>query len=226
MFLATKCEPRLAKLKLLRDIGFKHLELYTSREWITPEVIDRALSFPFEYVVHAPIDYFDESVVKFAREIGAKGINTHKTITDEQLYKMIVLAHKHDLFVTLENEGTAQKVPTFGSIINLQDWIKAKERFPGLKLCIDVEHAKIKEVYPEIFTFASDIKHIHLSGYINDEIGHERPVYENHEQTLEVIKLLKLIGYEGFVVCEHDVEFHTRAIWERTFNDYVALFEE
>jgi sugar phosphate isomerase/epimerase len=116
-------------------------------------------------------------------------------------------------------------IKTYDPIRSAGDFRRLKEKIPNVRLCIDVEHAIIRKEYPEfIHGCCSDIGHIHMCGFTGGP--HHRPVYENMPLMVEIVTMLKECDYQGFIVCEHDVEFHTIEIWKKTLEECSPLFGE
>jgi sugar phosphate isomerase/epimerase len=239
MKLATKVEPNKTKLDTLARIGWKNLEIWTD-EGIIENIGATSLlnEYDFEYAVHSPTDYFDMTVVDFASYIGARVINTHKIVPNEDLARYVAYAKSKDITVTVENEafpeshhlkdGTVLQtiVPDrYDPIRSAGDFKRLQEEVPHVKLCIDVEHALIRKEWPAILhgvVVNQDVGHIHLCGFAGG--AHHQPVYENMGLVDQVSGLLRASGYQGFVICEHDIEFHTEEIWTETLERCGPLF--
>jgi sugar phosphate isomerase/epimerase len=238
MRLAAKTEPSEKKLVDIQEAGFQCVEVYTDRKIIEqPANVGLLNSFAFDYVVHAPWDYIDRKVIDFAIQIGAEIVNTHKVIDNNVLIELVQYADEHGLTITVENEAWPEShhldddgkpLRTLKSIDPIRsggDFIRLQELIPNIGLCVDVEHAIIRREYPTIMTTcASCLKHVHLCGYNGGK--HHRPVYENINLITEVAQVLKQCKYEGFIVCEHETEFHTLEIWKRTLKECAHLFGE
>lgn len=236
MKFATKIEPDQKKLDILSQIGWKYLEIYTNRFYIdSTEVVSLLKKYSFEYVVHSPTDYFDKSVIEFASKIKAKVVNTHKIVDDKELARLVALAKTKHISITVENEAFPEShhlddegkmlptIKTYDPIRSGGDFLRLRERVPRVKLCVDVEHAMIRKEYPGIIDSCYEfLGHIHLCGFKGGP--HHRPIYENMELVQHIATLLRKYEYKGFVVCEHDVEFHTPKIWEKTLKECKDLF--
>lgn len=240
MKLAAKVEPSPAKIEILAELGWQHVEIYTSQAFLAASGsagLLRAYIGQMDYVVHAPTDYFDESVIGFAKEIQASLINTHKIVTNSRLQELVDLASSSGITVTVENEAFPESHhldkhgnPLFVScsydpIRSCGDFRRLVEEIPQVRLCVDVEHAMIRKEYPDIISGCCEyLGHIHMCGFTGGR--HHMPVYNNMALMKEVAAMLRDCDYEGFVVCEHDVEFHTREVWKRTLEECAPLFEE
>ena len=236
MKFATKVEPNSKKLDTLDKIGWKYLEIYTSRSFIESwGAMVLLKSYGFEYVVHSPTDYFDKSVIDFASRIGARLINTHKIIEDNALADLVALAKVRGITVTVETEAFPEShhldddgkqlptIQTYDPIRSGGDFLRLQEKIPDLRLCVDIEHAMIRKEYPSIIDSCYEsLGHIHLCGFKGGP--HHRPIYENMELVQHLATLLRKYKYQGFIVCEHDVEFHTIEVWEKTLKECASLF--
>jgi len=239
MKLATKIEPNLNKLDILTSIGWRYLEIYTNRSVIeSPLMIGLLLSYPeIEYVVHAPTDYFDKSVIDFAHQINAKLINTHKILSNDDLKKLTSYAKKKGITITVENESFPEShhldkhgnllptVKTYDPIRSAGDFHRLVEEIPDIRLCIDVEHALIRKEYPSILDSCYELLgHIHLCGFNGGE--HHRPVYENMQLVQHLATTLRKYKYHGFIVCEHSLKQQTLEVWKKTLEECASLFGE
>ncbi len=238
MKLATKTEPNKWKLDTLESIGWKNLEIYTNYDIIeNPGTLSLLHDYDFSYAVHAPTDYFDMTVVDFARNIGAEIINTHKIIENDVLASLVAYAKKFDIRVTVENEAFPTShhldkegnqfapVERYDPICSNGDWRRLQEEIPDVRLCIDVEHAIIRREWPDFIDCADDLGHLHICGYTGG--AHHRPVYENIELAQQTAMYLNYCSpYQGFVVCEHDIEFHTEEVWTKTLEMCTPIFED
>jgi len=237
MKLATKIEPSVEKLDSLFEVGFQYLEIYTNRKTIDSQIaVDLLTSYPFQYAVHSPVDYFDETVVDFAYRVGATTINTHKIITNERLSELVQYAAQRKIAVTVENEAFPEShhldddgnqlpgIKTYDPVRSGGDFWRLERAVPGVKLCIDIEHAMIRDEFPSMLDSCSRfLGHIHLCGYIAGG-KHHQPVYNNMTLVEIVVKMLRGYHYTGFVVCEHDLDFHTKEIWAKTLEKCNPLF--
>jgi len=237
MKFAAKVEPNFKKLNVLSEIGWKYLEIFTSHKFINDDVVQLLKNYKFEYVVHAPTDYFDKSIVDFADNIGAKLINTHKIIEDDVLVGLVAKAKAKGIVVSIENEAfpeshhlddngkTLPTILTYSPIRSGGDFLRLQEKVPDIKLCVDVEHAIIRKEYPSVIDSCYEsLGHIHLCGFNGGP--HHRPIYENMELMQHTARLLRKCKYKGFVVAEHDIEFHTLEVWEKTLKECASLFGE
>jgi sugar phosphate isomerase/epimerase len=238
MKLAAKTEPNEKKLVDIQEAGFWNVEIYTDKNIIEdPASIDLLNSFTFNYVVHAPWNYIDNGVVDFALGIGVETINTHKIVDNDVLAKVVEYARERNITITIENEAYPEShhldddgnpLRTLKSLDPIRsggDFIRLQELIPNIRLCIDIEHALIRREYPTIIrACAQHLKHVHLCGYTGGK--HHQPVYENVNLVKEVAAILKDCNYSGFVVCEHDVDYHTPEVWKRTLEECAPLFGE
>jgi len=236
MKFATKIEPNFEKLDILARMGWKHLEIYTNRFFIEKVgILSLLKSYKFEYVVHSPTDYFDESVIDFASRIGAKLINTHKIIEDNLLDKLVTKAKAKGIVVSIENEAFPEShhldddgkqlptIQTYSPIRSGGDFLRLQEKIPDVRLCVDIEHAMIRKEYPSIIDSCyALLGHIHLCGFTGGP--HHRPIYENMELVQHLATLLKKYEYKGFIVAEHNLEFHTPEVWGKTLKECASLF--
>lgn len=240
MKLATKVEPNKTKLDALAQIGWKSLEIWTNESIIeSVGALSLLGQYDFNYAVHSPTDYFDNTVVDFASHIGAKVINTHKILPNEDLARCVAYAKSKGITVTVENEAFPEShhlkngevlktvAPNrYDPVRSAGDFQRLKEAIPDVKLCIDVEHALIRKEWPAMLygvEVDKDIGHIHLCGFTGG--AHHQPVYENVELVEEVHRILHIGEYEGFVICEHDTEFHNEEVWGKTLEMFGPLFE-
>lgn len=237
MKIATKTEPNREKLAQLWDIGFRHIEVYTDQEIIEDPESTRILKeFNFEYVVHAPTDHFDMDVLDFANEIGSSTINTHKILTHRRLQELVDAAARVHIMVTVENDSH----PATHQIVNREyivwpadplcsvaDANRLLETVPGVMLCFDIEHAYLRgEYYDWVESLINTqsgrlvgIGHVHLTGYDHTSPkGYHRPVQESPHLVEDTIYYLARAGYKGFLMCEHDMQFHTPEIWKAAFD--------
>ena len=229
--IAAKTEPNFENLQILYKLGYENVEIFTDNNIITDKYsISLLKNFPFEYVVHAPCDTFDQYTLDFATEIGAKLINTHKVVTNDWLNVLTKKAKENDIIVTVENEGfpstkenTEEEIKTYGAIRSAGNFKQLKERVPDIYLCCDIEHACIKKEYPwMLYACKDNLKHIHLSGWSDKKRRYHQPVYRNEKLLTEVLTMLSIIDYDGFVVCEHATRYNIPYIWREeleTIND-------
>lgn len=237
MKLATKIEPNKVKLDTLARVGWKNLEIWTDERIIeSVGAISLLGQYNFNYAVHSPTDYFDNTIVDFASHIGAQVINTHKILPNEDLARCVAYAKSKGITVTVENEAFPEshhlkngKVlqtvapDRYDPVRSAGDFHRLKEVIPDVRLCIDVEHALIRKEWPAIlYGTNEDIGHIHLCGFTGG--AHHQPVYENMELVEEVHRMLHRYGYDGFVVCEHGTEFHNEQVWAETLERCGPLF--
>lgn len=238
MKLATKVEPNKTKLDALARIGWKNLEIWTNYDVIeSVGAISLLNQYDFNYAVHSPTDYFDNTVVDFASHIGAVTINTHKILPNESLAKCVAYAKSKGIAVTVENEAFPEShhlkngevlqtvaPDRYDPVRSAGDFLRLREAVPGVKICIDVEHAMIRKEWPAILrdTLPGDVGHIHLCGYQGG--AHHQPVFENMILARQVQAALKQKEYQGFVICEHDTEFHTEEIWTETLERLTPIF--
>lgn len=237
MKLATKVEPNIEKLDSLFEVGFQYLEIYTNRKVVDSQTaVDLLISYPFHYAVHSPVDYFDETVINFAHRVGAKTINTHKIVTNERLFELVQYATQRGITITVENEAFPEShhldkngnqlptIKTYDPIRSGGDFWRLQRKVPSVKLCIDVEHAMIRDEFPSILESCSRfLGHVHLCGYVAGG-KHHQPVYNNMTLVEIVVKMLRGCIYTGFVVCEHDTIFHTKEVWAKTLKECNPLF--
>jgi sugar phosphate isomerase/epimerase len=238
MKLAAKTEPNEKKLIDIQEAGFRNVEIYTDKNIIEDPASASLLNlFMLNYVVHAPWDYIDSRVIDFALSVGAKTINTHKIVDNDVLADVVKYAWERNIAITVENEAWPEShhldddgkpLRTLKSLDPIRsggDFIRLQELIPDVKLCVDVEHAVIRREYPTMIkACAQYLKHVHLCGYTGGK--HHQPVYENMNLVREVAAILKDCGYQGFVVCEHDVGYHTFEVWKRTLEECASLFGE
>lgn len=230
MKIATKTEPNREKLQTLTEVGFNNVEVFTNEKIINnPNSISMLNDFDFNYAVHSPTAYFNESVIEFASKIGANTINTHKIVTHDRLRQLVKHASDRGIQITVENDslpaghqivdGEYVVWPADG-LHSAADARRLAADVPGVLMCLDIEHAHHRG---ELDSWLADIVssdlvgHIHLTGY--NEIkpkGDHRPVHESATLVDKTIKSLIAINYTGFLVCEHNTEFQTREIWEQT----------
>lgn len=231
MKIATKTEPNRQKLQVLTEVGFNNVEVFTNEKIINdPDSISILNDFNFNYAVHSPTAYFDESIIEFASEIGANTINTHKIVTHDRLRELVKYASDRDIQITVENDS----LPAGHQIVNGEyivwpadglhsaaDARRLAADVPGVLMCLDIEHAHHRGEFSSWLANTVDsnllIGHVHLTGYneINPK-GDHRPVHESATLVRRAIKSLARAGYTGFLVCEHNTEFQTREIWEQT----------
>lgn len=230
MKLAAKTEPNKEKMQTIWDAGFRYLEIYTTVQNINKDSEDLLNSFEFEYAIHAPIYSFDESVIDFAHHVGARIINTHKILNPDRFRELVQYARGKNITITIENDS----LPSAHQIKDGQLIVMPPEPFHaasdgerivrdilGVKLCLDIEHAWLRGEYSQILTAHAShhIRHVHLTGYISSNSkGFHRPVYESDFLVENTIHYLARESYEGFVVCEHNVQYHTFEIWKRSFD--------
>jgi len=240
MKLAAKAEPNPGKFKVLAELGWRHVEIYTSRALLTTSSsvgLLQQYADKMDYVVHAPTDYFDKSVIEFAQHIGARLINTHKIVPNEQLRELVDYASSFGITITVENEAFPESHhldrhgnPLFVShsydpIRSAGDFRRLVEQVPQIGLCVDVEHAIIRREYPDIISGCCEyLGHIHMCGFTGGK--HHAPVYQNMKLMKEVVSMLRECEYKGFVVCEHNTEFHTYDVWKETLEKCAPLFGE
>jgi len=210
--IAAKCAPNIRELELVRKAGWKYLEVYTNREYLGQDYLENLLRFKndLKFVVHAPEDYCDESVIEFAHRLGAKVVVVHYFPDFEKnIQGLLDFAESKGIFICLENGVAGVRLP-----ITPRDFDVLKKRFPKIRFTIDIEHSIMAGIFPGILEkLNNDIKHIHLTGY---PPNFHSPPLENSDVARETFRVLKKINYDGFVVAEMDQKYQTEEIFRKT----------
>jgi sugar phosphate isomerase/epimerase len=210
--IAAKVAPKIPELEMVKRAGWKCVEVYTSKAFLQQVFIDNLLKFKkdFEYVVHAPVDYCDKEVIDFTHAIGSKIIVVHGYDNHEDgLQELIDYAESKGILICLENGVREIREPT-----KIEQFSELKKKFPKVKFTIDVEHAQLCDMFPEVLEkFGKDTRHIHLTGY---PPNYHSPPQENPEITRRTFKLLKKLNYDGVVTAEMDMKYQTEKIFKET----------
>lgn len=210
-------------LSIVKEVGFKQVELFTNKKLLDDKTADIARQFDFEYIVHSPVDFFDNSVIDFAIKIGAKMIVFHygPDMKIDELKKLVKRARNYDIQLCVENTP-GQRAPTalYKTPITPEDFYKIKEQVPEVKLCLDIEHAMVAQVFPRIVkVVGKDICYVHVTGYPR----YHSPPFLNRSMFEIWIRELKSVGYDGIVTAEMDKEYQVEEIFRKLkdfFNEF------
>jgi sugar phosphate isomerase/epimerase len=209
MKIAAKVAPKKDELALLKEIGYENVEVYTNDEYIKNKIDCAKIlnSFDFDYAVHAPKKFYDESVINFADSIGAKIVVVHHVLAADKLAEIVNKAKNYGIVVCIEFGGSEH-------LHDSKEFFDLKKKIKDLKMCMDMEHTVNYNVFPEIIRkVGRSISHVHISG---SPPGLHHPPQDNLEFVRAAIRELKKINYEGFVVAEMDLEYQTKKIFIET----------
>lgn len=229
MKLAVKIEPNLEKLNAIKKCEYACVEIYTSEKFIKPEFVQLLNQFDFEYAVHSPIEYCDESVFDFAKNIDAKIVTIHCSYPLDQLYILCNIASSMSIQLCLENEGVCgdgnfedevKKPGELETIRSGSDFIELVKKIPNLGLTYDTEHAMICKTTDTFWNLFEKnmVRHIHTSGYdYRKGSWHTPPLnFENNFKNL----IEKLVGYTEMLTIEMDTNYHTEDIFKQHMEFY------
>lgn len=211
--IATKFSPLTEEpFRRAVDAGFHFAELWTGDTVLAdvPGVLERAASFPLQYVIHFPnsLSLSESQLREFVRLY--RGLNCNCSVIHQaqiDRYAADLRRLDADLVLGVENHLL--------SVDDLQTWGREN---PGLTL--DVEHvwkftlddapyARMMELVEKLLReFVHKLRHVHLPGYVAGYEEH-RPMYCSREMVFAVLTLLDELGYHGFVTSEVDMAYQT-----------------
>jgi sugar phosphate isomerase/epimerase len=217
MKFGVKVAPEMQLLSIIKELDFRYVELYINKKLLNEDSLDTAMRFNFEYILHSPIDFFDDSVVDFAIKLGSKTVVMHQRpeIQPEAFKKTVKRAKNFGVQVCAENSPTGldRSNVYYRLPITPEDFFKMKEQIPELKLCLDVEHAMLAKLFPRMIRLVGkDIGHVHITGY---PPNYHSPPFANRAMFEIAIRELKNVGFEGMVVAEMDVQYQTEDVFRR-----------
>lgn len=218
----VKTVPEMEKLSILKEIGFKYVELFTNKKYLGNA--DIARRFGFEYIVHAPTDFFDDSVIDFAEKIGSKMIVIHYRPEIQDFKKLVRRAKNCGIQLCIENSpGVGHPNPSYRDPVTPEEFLELKKQFPEIKLCLDVEHAMMAKMFPRILKMLSrDVGYVHVTGY---PPRYHSPPFLNRSMFEIAMRELRNAGYDGIVTAEMDPEWQTEEVF-RKLKDFFSEFAE
>ncbi len=214
MKIAIKTAPEKRHLEDARNAGFRFVELYTSREFLSGQCIELAKKFPFEYSVHAPVDCADESAIDFAHAVGSSTLIVHFSMGLERLKELCEYAKKLGIVVCVENSvgnEQAKILESNGLVVRYRkpntarEFLEIEKQVPGIRMNLDMEHAMLAGVFPDIIReLGKRIGYVHITGY---PPNYHSPPFENPAAVRKALEELKRVGYSGFITAETDLKY-------------------
>lgn len=212
MKIAFKTEPNRHKLEILKEIDCKCVEVYTSSHFLKKEYLDLLKEYNFEYSVHAPVKYCNDSVFEFASILEAKTVTVHCIYTDLELRELANLAKKKDIFLCIENEGIIEiDIPNRIIIHHADDYLKLD--ISNLFLTFDTEHSAMQGSTDSFWPLIESgyVKHMHTSGYDGTKGSCHSPPLNNPGRFVEIKNKLK--NYEGFLTIEMHMKHQIKEVF-------------
>jgi len=214
MKFGVKTAIEMELLSIVKEVGFRQVEIYTSKKMLNDSSVDILKRFDFEYILHSPVDYFDDTVIDFAIRIGSKIIVIHyNPETTKDFKKLIRRARNYGIQLCVENApdrtNTLYRTP-----VAPEEFLKLKEEFPEIKLCLDVEHAMQSKLFPRMIKVLGkeNIGYVHVTGY--PPTPHSPPFLNRSMFEIE-LRELKSVGYDGIVTAEMDVQYQVEEIFRK-----------
>lgn len=133
--------------------------------------------------------------------LGFLAMDRVRDYADEALEKIMEQAEKSNICLCLEN-----MFPRYGYFFDPVDFLEVLERFPLIRLTLDVGHANIedktgKRLAEFVKVLGKYISHVHISDNKGKEDEH-LPLGVGKINFKEVIRLLEMIGYNDTVTFE------------------------
>lgn len=221
MKIAIKTEPNKEKLILIQSLGYKFIEIYTSRSFLQPEYLKLLKEFSFEYSVHAPVQYCDETVFNYANKLNAKTVTIHCVYTKKELENLSNQAASLGISLCIENEGVfgennyehdLKKSPELVTIHCADDFDRVG--LPKLSMTLDVEHSGMRKSTNSFWRLVKNgiVKHMHISGYDGTKNSWHSSLLNNPERVSEIVGNLLFLDYQNMLTIEFHQKYHTEEV--------------
>ncbi len=223
---ATKVAPEAGKIERAWSCGFRHAEIWLSKELLgrgLEEILAGIPGVPMSYALHFP---------------NRGPLSDGELDTAQALYRALECRAMviHEPMLLSCGSRLAERCP--GMRLAVENGRQRGERFWAWAtshrwLTLDVEHvwkyaledgpmAELRKVLTLLLSrYHSRVIHVHLPGYVPGAPEH-RPLATNAALARLVWDLLEGYGYDEFVVSEANLEYQTETHLRRD----AALFEE
>lgn len=190
-------ENRISEFKeLLKTHSLTLIGVYTGANFIYREILEEELA-KIERVAKLAAELGAEHLVIGGGAIRSKGIeDTDYKLLAEGLNQAINIAETYNLVASYH--------PHLGSMVETPEQLEKLLKYTDINLCPDTAHIEAGGGDPVEFIrkYYDRIKYVHLKDC--NKTGEFLPLGEGHQDFPTMIKLLKDVGYKGWITVELD----------------------